>query len=245
MATIIQVPDRARLRELIKETIAQQGVECDLNHLDVSRVVNMDSLFARSPFKGDISKWDVSNVTSMTNMFNCSSFNGDISQWTVSQVTDMRGMFASSKFKGDLSNWDVSKVTNMSSMFQHALFNGDISRWNVSNVSRMDYMFDHSAFRGSIEGWQLHDDCSYYRAFSVPRPNPLAVSCLLKGYMSTPQKLTSNPAFQEALSLAKQLDLNTMQTAEFICQRVYQRNQHRVTQHEVDEHLFANEGFSF
>lgn len=245
MTSSIEVRDRAHLRQLIQKIIGEKGLESDLNHLDVSRVDNMDSLFARSRFNGDISRWDVSNVKSMANMFYCSSFNGDISQWNVSKVENMNAMFGSSKFKGDLSKWDVSNVTVMSSMFQHALFNGDISRWNVSNVRRMDYMFDRSAFRGAIEGWQLHEDCSYYQVFSVPRPNPLAIACLLRGYMPTPQKINSNKTFQEALALAKQLDLNTMQTAAFICQRVYQRTQHHVVEHDVDDQLFANDGFSF
>ena len=76
---MITVNSKRELKSLIKQRIEEQGPNCDLNDIDVSRITDMSYIFFRSPFKGDISKWDVSNVTDMKYMFAWSSFNGDIS----------------------------------------------------------------------------------------------------------------------------------------------------------------------
>lgn len=142
---------KTELQTVIKDIIAKEGTNCNLNTIDVSAITDMSHLFENSEFNGDISEWDVSKVTDMSWMFADSIFNGDISQWDVSNVTDMRGMFAESIFDGDLSRWDVSKVTNMSGIFAKSKFKGDISEWNVSNVADMRSMFAEPTFEGAIE----------------------------------------------------------------------------------------------
>ena len=57
------------LKELIYEAITKDGLNCDLNFIDTSKIKNMGGLFANSKFNGDISKWDVSNVEDMDDMF--------------------------------------------------------------------------------------------------------------------------------------------------------------------------------
>ena len=48
---------RDYLVALIEKEIAKQGLQADLNHLDVSRTENMDFLFVQWPdFNGDISR---------------------------------------------------------------------------------------------------------------------------------------------------------------------------------------------
>ena len=78
--------DKDHLKKLIKAAIKKNGVNCDLNFIDVSQVTAMDYLFSKSPFNGDISKWDVSLVQDMHFMFEHSEFNGVISKWDVSLV---------------------------------------------------------------------------------------------------------------------------------------------------------------
>lgn len=93
------------LRNIILQEIKKYGTNADLNHIDVSNVTDMSSIFSASKFNGDISKWDVSNVTNMRFMFSKSKFNGDISNWNISNVTDIESIFDNSKFSADISKW--------------------------------------------------------------------------------------------------------------------------------------------
>ena len=139
------------IKEIIKEELKQKGDDASLNHLDVSKVTNMDNLFCHymsdvSPqpfnFNGEISKWDVSNVVSMNRMFFwCVPLSSDISKWDVSNVKAMKEMFTRSNFTSDISKWDVSNVTDMTHMLSGTNFDGDISKWDVSSVTNMKSMF--------------------------------------------------------------------------------------------------------
>lgn len=141
------------IKEIVEGEIKRLGRFGDLNHIDVSDVTNMDSLFYNSDFNGDISGWKVDKVTNMYSMFKHSSFNGDISNWNVGNVTDMSYMFEESSFTGDLSKWNVSKVEYMPGMFKNSIFNNDISNWNVGKCKYMNYMFMGSSFNGDISKW--------------------------------------------------------------------------------------------
>ena len=105
------------LSEIIKKRVREQGVNCDLNDIDVSLIDDMSGLFDCSFFNGDISNWDVSNVKNMKTMFSNSNFNSDISKWDVSKVKNMSYMFAYSNFTGDISNWKINKDCVTYSMF--------------------------------------------------------------------------------------------------------------------------------
>jgi surface protein len=142
MSPKIIVSDKLYLMNLIKEEIALNGFKCNLNHIDVSNMIDLSYLFRNSKFNGDISEWDTKNVKNMISMFEESDFNGDISNWNVSNVIDMDYMFAKSKFNGDISNWDVSKVENMSYLFRMAEFTGNISNWKPYNIKNIKHIFD-------------------------------------------------------------------------------------------------------
>jgi surface protein len=141
MKTTIVTKNKEHLKLLIQIKINKNGLECDLNHIDVSNIKDMNWLFYISEFNGDISKWDVSNVNSMEGIFSNSKFNGDISKWNTSKVKSMREMFKGTKFNGDINNWDVSNVNNMEEMFSYSHFNGDLSNWKPINVEKIEEIF--------------------------------------------------------------------------------------------------------
>jgi surface protein len=148
-----------QLRGLVDKQIKRYGYGCDLNHINVSKITDMEGLFFQSEFNGNISKWDVSNVKSMDSMFNGAFFNGDISKWDVSNVTNMNFMFMASKFNGDISGWDVSNVTKMNFMFYESECTGDLTEWEVINLDSMDHMFSQSKFEDiSLKKLGIMDD---------------------------------------------------------------------------------------
>ena len=120
---------KIELKEMIEDEIFENGNECSLNHINVSKITNMSNLFRYSKFNGDISEWNVSNAKTMEGMFWGSNFNGDISNWDVSNVTNMYCMFYDSKFNGNISNWDVSSVRDMYGMFASSPLEDNPPKW--------------------------------------------------------------------------------------------------------------------
>ena len=61
--TFITAKNKDHLLELIKKTIDEKGLNCDLNFINVSLITDMSNIFCTfDRFNGDISTWKVSNV---------------------------------------------------------------------------------------------------------------------------------------------------------------------------------------
>ena len=93
------------IHQIVLDEIDRLGLDADLNHIDVSEVTNMNSLFSRAAYDNfdlkkyeglnpDITLWNVSNVEIMNYMFyGCDKFNHDISGWDVRNVKYKDFMF--------------------------------------------------------------------------------------------------------------------------------------------------------
>ena len=131
------------LVKIIKSEVEKNGWNCDLNHIDTSRITDMSYLFSGDYYSG----------------YKLGEFNGDISRWNVSNVKDMESMFSYAKsFNQPIGDWDVSSVTNMRTMFFYAdKFNQPIGDWNVSNVGVMRQMFQGAkSFNQDLTRWKTY-----------------------------------------------------------------------------------------
>ena len=101
----VSFDDPDKLRNYVFKYCEINGWDSDLNHIDVSRMISMNSVFKNLPFTGDISRWDVSKVGDMSHMFHSARFNGDISQWNLQHLMFYDSMFSGSSYANNHPDW--------------------------------------------------------------------------------------------------------------------------------------------
>jgi surface protein len=145
----------------------------NINHWDVSNVVDMASMFASTDaFNQPLNLWNVGNVVNMASMFYYASlFNQPLNSWNVSKVTNFASMFRdAAAFNQPLSPWVVSSAVDMRAMFMYAsAFNQNLGPWNVSNVITLFRMFyKATVFNKNIAAWNVSSvtDTNSYNDFA-------------------------------------------------------------------------------
>lgn len=147
MTRTITANDRDHLDSLIAQAIRAQGPTADLNHINVSWVMNFSELFFDHPsFNGNVAQWDMSNAEDLSCLFGGTQFNGDVSKWNVSKATNMAGMFELTPFEGDVSGWKVGQCMAFDRMFKDTPFKGDLSAWHWRAGATLEEMFNDLAF---------------------------------------------------------------------------------------------------
>lgn len=167
------------IRQIVYDAVNNLGNTANLNHIDTSKVTNMNDLFIRSlyeDFNGDISSWDVSNVKSFSSMFyNCTKFNCDISRWNPESGKEFIGMFERCyMFNQDLNNWDMRNAVDLSAMFRFCKdFNKSIDRWELYNAKHIDEMFYNcTKFNQDLRNLKLPSLVTYKNAFTNTNIDP-------------------------------------------------------------------------
>ena len=149
--------DKEDLKDWIVKQLKIQGMNANLNAVDVREITDMSYLFSNMKSIDRNVKCSVvpgSRKSMQSNPFIydprmdldiVAKLNPDISEWDVSNVTNMEGMFRNCmSFDRDLtkSNWDVSNVTNMYGMFYQCFkFNHSLSTWKINSSADIRGMF--------------------------------------------------------------------------------------------------------
>ena len=72
--------NKDELKRLINQRIKEQGPNCDLNDIDVSKIDDMSRLFCDYKLNGEIGKWEEWEEKDRRYMLDCCRFNGKISE---------------------------------------------------------------------------------------------------------------------------------------------------------------------
>lgn len=223
LSQIIVVAPRGQLFGLVREAIATHGPYCDLNHLDVSNVQDMTSVFAGTAFNGDISRWDTSQVLNMSYLFRDCPFAGDISQWDTRSLCAAENMFTRSGFNGNISGWNTARLNCTTGMFEESVFNGNIASWNTRSMHQAARMFAKSKFNGNLSSWNINNvfhsgnakemfsetpyegDLSAWRVAHAYNMEG-AFSSVFSGVLPTPAQPASKGFYEKLFGSSKQLN---------------------------------------
>lgn len=188
-----------------------------LEHIDMSQVTNMKSMFnSCSKLESiDISSWDTSMVSNMDYMFgSCNSLASiDLTFLETQNVVSMASMFS---YIDNLNligfdTFDTAKVENMDNMFANSGIPASLtfSNLNTSSVTNMEGMFKSCKFSGN-------PDFSNFDTSNVTNMREMFYSCdiqtLAIGSWKT-EKVTNMEAMFRSCDNITELDLTSWDTS--------------------------------
>lgn len=181
--TAKDAPDLSQVKSMAWMFSEAKSFNSNISHWDLSKVEDLEGIFAYAPAFNQPLRWNTQNVLNMNNVFaGASAFNQPL-DWKTSRVQAMRNMFSGASAFNQPLKWDTSRVEDMSSMFNggsngsafnqslefdtsqvvdmskmfyRALsFNApSIGKWNTEKVQDMESMFGSTYFNQSLGDWK-------------------------------------------------------------------------------------------
>ena len=136
----------------------------DLNDLDVSSIVSLESVFTMLNRPVDVSKWDTRQVKDFSQCFYRASAVPDISNWNVDHATNFREMFAYASVHEplNLTQWDMQGPRDIRRMFFQTTGEVDTRRWAFGEAVIWDW-------ESAPPNWQKTPEAPWFWMFALAK----------------------------------------------------------------------------
>lgn len=145
------------LEMLVRNAIKGHGLDCDLNHIDVSSVTDFRGIFRKYPnFTGDVSGWNLSDHA-RKDMFETIAQPRVVANDCEQLKIFVRQAIKANGLSCSLNHIDTSGIGMAIDLFrEHPGFNGDISQWNVAELTATDVVFKKVPLAPAVARDRVH-----------------------------------------------------------------------------------------